>query len=89
MKGVESLSREKVMGMVPEKHHDTVLKWLDRGDGIAVYQNLALDSADMGHKQFLSFGSDEAQLEVDDPPTRLPDIGGSINWRYSLIGIHR
>jgi hypothetical protein len=65
--------------------------WLNRGDGCAVYENKALDSGLLGHKQFVSYGSPAAQLEVgeDMPPMRLPDIGGRINWAYQLVAVHR
>lgn len=64
-------------------------RWLNRGDGIAVYQNEDLGHPELGHRQWISYGSPEAQLEVDDPPTGLPDIGGRINWRYCLEGVYR
>ena len=63
--------------------------WLARGDGLAVYVNQALDSADLGSIQVTSYGSSSAMLETDEPPVTLPDIGGSINWRYQLEGTYR
>lgn len=63
-------------------------KWLDRGDGIAVYQNAEMGHSNCGHRKFCSFGSKQAQLEnCDFPPQRMPDIGDQINWRYILVGI--
>lgn len=67
----------------------TIRRWVGRGDGVAVYENKNLGSPNAGHKKFTSFGSSEAQLEVDDPPERLPDIGGQINWAYMLVGGYR
>jgi len=64
----------------------TVQVWLDRGDGIAVYENHDLSHPEQGHRQFVSYGSPTAQIEEDYPPKRLPDIGSKINWRYQLIG---
>jgi hypothetical protein len=66
-----------------------VNRWLARGDGVAVYKNVDLGHPEIGHEQFVSFGSPEAQLETNDPPQRLPDIGNQINWRYSLQGTYR
>lgn len=63
--------------------------WLERGDGVAIYENQALDSVGLGDKQLVSFGSPAAQLEVDEPPPHMPDIGKKINWRYSLIGTYK
>ena len=65
-------------------------RWLDRGDGIAVYENKAMDSTNMGHKKFVSYGSDEALLPTPDsgvPPIRLPDSSIEINWPYQLVSI--
>jgi hypothetical protein len=78
------MTETELFELLDPQHHDTVRRWLERGDGVAVYQNVALDSANAGHRQFVSFGSEAAQLEVEEPPTRLPDIGGAINWRYQL-----
>lgn len=68
---------------------DQVNVWLARGDGVAVYENVALDHSELGCRQFVSFGGPDAQLEVDEPPTRLPDIGDKINWPYQLRGTYR
>ena len=62
-------------------------RWLARGDGIAVYQNMALDSSTMGRRKYMSYGSPEAQLEMEVPPLRLPDIGPQINWMFQLIAV--
>lgn len=66
-----------------------VLMWLSRGDGIACYENQDMGHPGLGDRKFCSYGSSAAQLETDTPPERLPDIGGEINWRYTLIGVHR
>lgn len=58
--------------------------WLARGDGVAIYRNVDFGHFEAGHRQVCSFGSERAQLESSVPPIRLPDIGGAINWRYSL-----
>lgn len=63
--------------------------WLARGDGIAVYEAQAFDRSDFGTRQYVSFGSSAAQLETDDPPAQLPDIGGQINWPYRLVASYR
>ena len=68
---------------------DTMRRWLDRGDGIAVYEHSVLGDPNAGHLQFTSYGSAEAQLEMDTPPQRMPDIGSAINWRYQLKGVFR
>lgn len=71
--------------------HDLELfsRWLSRGDGVAVYENHDLGHPEVGHRQWMSYGGTAAQLEVDTPPTTLPDIGGRIHWRYQLIATCR
>jgi hypothetical protein len=68
---------------------DQVNGWLARGDGVAVYEARAMDRSDFGNLKFVSFGSTAAQLETNDPPQRLPDIGNEINWQFQLVGTHR
>lgn len=86
---LKTYTRHEIRELVPAQHHETVNKWLARGDGIAVYRNHDLgDRLMLGHTQFVSFGSPAAQLETATPPERLPDIGRAINWRYRLEGIY-
>jgi hypothetical protein len=84
-----TFTREEITALLDPTHVATVNRWLTRGDGVAVYRNEDLGSRNVGHCQFVSFGSPAAQLETDTPPQRLPDIGSSINWRYQLAGIYR
>jgi len=71
-----------------DKTKATMNRWLARGDGIAVYQNAAMDSALLGTRKYVSYGSREAQIESETPPQRLPDIGDQINWAYRLEGVY-
>lgn len=70
-----------------------VRKWVERGAGVAVYVNQALDSSRLGDAKYLSFGDDEAALPPDKcldrgfPPQRLPDFGAEINWAYQLEAV--
>jgi len=73
----------------PQDAAVVINRWLGRGDGVAVYENVELGHPDAGHRQYVSYGSPEAQLPEDPPPTRLPDLGQNINWRYQLVGIYR
>jgi hypothetical protein len=74
-------------GQAPEVM-ELVSRWLARGDGAAVYENQDFGHRDLGQCQIMSYGSPAAQLETADPPERLPDIGGRINWRYRLVGTY-
>jgi hypothetical protein len=83
------MTRDELFKTLDPGHHATVQRWLDRGDGVAVYENKDLGHPDLGHRKFASYGSPAAQLEAEEAPERLPDIGGQINWRYALVGTVR
>lgn len=64
-------------------------KWLARGDGIAFYENKALDSRDAGHVVMMSYGSQAAQIETAEAPDKMPDTGRySTPWAYCLVGTY-
>ena len=85
---MKELSHKALLDILDPEHHDTVQRWLDRGDGVAVYVNQDFGSFHAGHRQFVSYGGPSAQIiltgDEKGPPTRMPDIGGSINWAYQL-----
>jgi hypothetical protein len=83
------LTSTELFEILPGDGAIAVNRWLARGDGVAVYVNMALDSVHAGTRKFVSYGSPAAQLEAAEPPTRLPDIGGAINWAYQLEGVYR
>ena len=74
---------------LPLSSQQTITRWVERGDGVAVYVNHDLGHRDLGLRKFVSYGSPAAQLGTDDPPQTLPDIGGDINWRYQLCYRYR
>lgn len=85
MSTVQAVDEVTLFGMVDPDHHTKVRKWLDRGDGVAVYENHDLGSRNIGHKQFMSYGSPAALIEQPVPPERCPDIvGRAPNWAYCL-----
>lgn len=87
---VETLNEESALEVaLLMQAVDRVNVWLGRGDGLAVYQNQDMSHPALGEIQLVSYGSPAAQLETDDPPTRLPDIGRAINWRYQLVAVYR
>lgn len=66
-------------------------KWLARGDKACLYRNEDLGHRDLGRVTIVSYGSSGAQLEAaqfERPPSKLPDIGNAINWRYRLQGVY-
>lgn len=63
-------------------------RWVSRGDGVAVYENLDLSHYELGKAQLVSFGSGESMLPGPVPPVQMPDIGNAINWRYRLVGVY-
>jgi len=64
-------------------------RWLQRGDGAAIYTNHDLSSRNVGEPRITSYGSPAAQLEVTVPPVQLPDglPAGAINWRFQLDAV--
>jgi hypothetical protein len=57
----------------------------ERGGTWAVYQNIALDSANMGHLQFLKVGEG---CTFTTPPKRYPkDNEHGMGWRYVHVGM--
>jgi hypothetical protein len=71
---------------------EKVARWLARGDGVAVYEDVEMSSPGRGDWKITSYGSPAAQLGTCQPPIRLPDgVGGegSINWRFVLVGMYR
>ena len=57
-------------------------RWSD-GTRWAAYQNVAMDSRDLGHLKFLHVGKDCTLAEA---PEKLPDFANTINWCYQLVG---
>lgn len=74
---------------LPPQAFAWVERWLARGDGVAIYCNELLGDSQLGTRQIMSYGSPAAQLEVDEPPETLPDIGQRINWRFRLEATYR
>jgi hypothetical protein len=94
MPETNEINRDDLWAMLDPKYptlqaqnREVITRWLDRGDGCAVYEDHNLGSPNAGHRQFVSFGSPAAQLEGPNPPQRLPDIGGVINWAYQLVAV--
>jgi hypothetical protein len=56
----------------------------ERGGEWFAYQNMDLGSRDIGHLTFLKVGPGQTFVT---PPERRPDFpGGSLGWRYLLVG---
>jgi hypothetical protein len=68
---------------------DQANEWLLRGDGVAVYEARDNLHEDFGSRKYVSFGSSSAQLETNEPPAQLPNIGNQDNSSYRLVGFHR
>jgi len=92
----DTWTREQLFDYVAKEYGDQaidarnmIVKWLDRGDGAAIYTNHDLGSRDVGMPKIVSYGSPAAQLEVESPPQTLPDgiPAGAINWRYQLYAV--
>lgn len=68
----EASSLEKLKQLVSE------------GDEVAVYQNQAMDSSNLGHVIFLIVGPTRTHKE---PPKRAPDGAYGLGWKYALQGL--
>lgn len=56
----------------------------DKGGTWAAYQNVALDSANLGHFQYLKYGED---CTYKAPPNQYPkDTEAGMGWRYLYAG---
>ena len=56
----------------------------ERGGSWAAYQNVAMDSADVGRLQFIKFGEGCTHTT---PPEKCPDTSASPGWKYRFVGI--
>ena len=36
---IKTMTETELFGLLDPSHHATVKRWLDRGDGVAVYEN--------------------------------------------------
>lgn len=87
---IVALLRQALDGYAEDEVSDMIDRinlWLARGDGVAVYENMDLGHRELGHRQFISYGSAAAAIQGYAPPERLPDFPQRINWRYCLIGV--
>ena len=55
----------------------------ERGGDWYAYQNHAMDSAALGHIQFLRCGAGCTHTE---PPARMPDTQFGMGWKYLPVG---
>lgn len=67
---------------------DLLNQWLEDGKTVAVYENVELGHPEMGHRKYVTCGTERSQLGMV-APERLPDIGDQINWRYMLVGTYQ
>lgn len=89
MSATETWTEAELFAAFDESCHPVLRRWLARGDGAAVFENVDVGHPDSGHLKALSYGSPLAQLEVDSPPEQMPDVGRDINWRYRLKAMCR
>jgi hypothetical protein len=55
----------------------------ERGGTWAAYQNVAMDSSDLGRLQFLKFGPG---CTYETRPEKCPDTAAGLGWKYKLVG---
>lgn len=65
-------------------HPDTIALLRERGGTWAAYQNVAMDSSNRGHLQFLQYGEGRTYKV---PPEQYPsDTAYGLGWRYRHVG---
>jgi hypothetical protein len=75
----------KKVDMDTEIAHEALTQMRERGGKWAAYMNMALDSGNAGHLQFLKYGEGCTYAK---PPEEYPmDNIHGMGWRYRLIGI--
>lgn len=84
----EAEAKEAIRAGLSPAELGLVNQWLEDGKGVAIYENVDLGHPEIGHRQYVTFGTPKAQLAWT-APERLPDIGDAINWRYMLVGTYR
>ncbi len=78
------MTEAEILERVDPESRPIVERWLERGDGVALYVNQAMDHSQHGHEVFLSYGSERAQIEESEPPERMPDFPSMLGWPYRL-----
>ena len=63
--------------------NSALIAMADQGGDWFTYQNVALDSADLGGLRFLNCGDG---CTIQKPPLRYPDTHLGVGWRYQLAG---
>lgn len=65
-------------------HPEALDQMRQRGGSWAAYENVAMDSSNMGHLQFLRVGED---CTFKKPPEKYPaDTPAGMGWRYAFVG---
>ena len=62
---------------------NTLATMRQRGGQWSAYQNAAMDSASLGHLQFLQYGPGRTFRE---PPVSMPDTQAGLGWKYRHVG---
>ncbi len=90
LEGGFKLDGEQKYGFPFPEGREKFQRWLERGDGIAVYRCELMDHSEFGHLRYYSFGSPEAQIPGDTPAKRCPVGRGSVvDSAYFLVAVHR
>src|SRR5260370_39548455 len=83
-KEVEHEEFNKIVGS-PVIDPEALQQMRNRGGRWAAYQNMALDSFEVGGLRYLQFGS--VGSTFDTPPRTYPDTQLGTGWRHCLIGL--
>lgn len=67
---------------IEKQHRDVLLSWIASGDSVAIYQNMALDSASAGRVFPLRVGPTCTFKEAPKQAPDTPQYG--FGWKYRL-----
>ena len=87
---MKSFTGPELSAMIGAANMPIVQRWLDRGDGVAVYRNHDFGATMFNCTVMMSYGSPAAQIEAAEPPEQMPDTGMfGTPWAYRLEGVAR
>lgn len=64
-------------------HPDSLAQLRAKGGTWAVYENVAMDSADLGLQQFIKYGPG---CTFERPPEKCPDTPHGLGWKFKHVG---
>ena len=85
----KEITREELKKNASNYTFPKVMKWLEEGDGVAMYQNTSLTSKNFGRMEYRRVTRNSEIPEVlperiEPSSTRMPS---QVEWNYLLLGV--